>query len=173
MMSTPEHHPKPRPTHDDDDVPLHLTPEGIIASALFVALLGVIMLQVVGRIGVMRGPVWTEELSRWIWVWMAIIGLGAVERNNAHLRMGIIVEALPNLLRKGLYTLIDLAWLGLTMHLTLIGYRSVLRTWNNTAVSLPLTDAVLYASYPVAALFIIWRILQRLVRRSQGKGEDA
>lgn len=172
-MTKPEHRPEPRLSHDDDDVQLHLTPEGIIASALFAALIGVILLQVIGRIGVMRGPVWTEELSRWIWVWMAIIGLGAVERNNAHLRMGIIVDALPDLFRKGLYTLIDLAWLGLTMHLTLIGYRSVLRTWNNTAVSLPLTDAVLYASYPVAAVFIGWRIVQRLVRRTQGKGEDA
>ena len=111
--------------------------------------------------------------ARWIWVWMAIIGLGAVERNSAHLRMGILADALPNLLRKGLYTLIDLVWLGLTLHLTLIGYRSVLRTWNNTAVSLPLTDAVLYASYPVAAVFIAWRICQRLLRRARGQEQGA
>ena len=157
----------------DDETPLHLTPEGLVASALFVALIGVILLQVVGRTDLMRGPVWTEELARWIWVWMAIIGLGAVERNNAHLRMGILADALPNLWRKLLYSLIDLVWLGLTLHLTLIGYRSVMRTWNNTAVSLPLTDAVLYASYPVAAVFITWRISQRLFRRARGQEETA
>jgi len=171
MIPPDPHKPLHRP--DDDDAPLILTPEGIVASALFMVLIGVILLQVVGRIGIVRGPVWTEELARWIWVWMAIIGLGAVERNSAHLRMGILADALPNLLRKGLYTLIDLVWLGLTLHLTLIGYRSVLRTWNNTAVSLPLTDAVLYASYPVAAVFIAWRICQRLLRRARGQEQGA
>jgi TRAP-type C4-dicarboxylate transport system permease small subunit len=162
----------PRPAHPDADTgadsepPLILTPEGIAASAIFVVLIGVIMVQVVGRVGILRGPVWTEELARWLWVWMAIIGLGAVERNDAHLRMAFLADLLPRLARKALYTAIDLAWLWVTVHLAWLGYRSVLRTWNNTAVTLPVTDAVLYASYPVAAAFIIWRILQRLRARA-------
>lgn len=172
-MTPPDPAEKHRLSDADDEVPLHLTPEGIMASALFVVLICVILLQVVGRIGVLRGPVWTEELARWVWVWMAIIGLGAVERNNAHLRMSFIVDALPRMIRNSVYSLIDLAWLGITLHLTWLGYRSVLRSWNNTAVTLPLTDAVLYASYPIAAVFIIWRIVQRLARRSAGHEEGS
>jgi TRAP-type C4-dicarboxylate transport system permease small subunit len=171
-MQDPDPNAKNHLAEDDDGPPLILTPEGIVASALFVVLIGVIMIQVVGRVGILRGPVWTEELARWVWVWMAIIGLGAAERNDAHLRMAFLADLLPRLARKTLYSLIDLAWLGITLHLAWLGYRSVLRSWDNTAVTLPVTDAVLYASYPVAAVFIVWRIVQRLHLRATGQEKD-
>ena len=69
--------------------------EGILAAVFLVALFLVVLLQILGRTGIVPGPIWTEELARWLWVWMALIGIGAVERNRAHLRMGFLIELLP------------------------------------------------------------------------------
>ncbi len=136
--------------------------EGLAATFLFVALILVVLLQVFGRSGLVPSQVWTEELARWIWVWMAFIATGEAERRNAQLRMGIIVEALLGRFRFVLFTAIDLVYLAATGHLLWIGYQTVIRTWNNESVTLAVSDAALYASYPVAAVFIVWRVANRI-----------
>lgn len=139
--------------------------EGIVASLLFIALIIVMLVQIFGRTPLFVGPVWTEELARWLWVWMAFIAIGEVERQDAQLRMGFLADALPAGARRVLFTVIDLVYLGIMGHLCVIGYRTVLRTWNNESVTLPVSDAVLYASALVASVLILYRIAQRLASR--------
>ncbi|WP_026480697.1 TRAP transporter small permease [Ahrensia sp. 13_GOM-1096m] len=140
--------------------------EGVVASLLFIALLIVVMIQIFGRTPLFAGPVWTEELARWLWVWMAFIAIAEVERTDRQLRMGFLSEMLPAKYQRGLFTLIDIAYLGIMIHLSWIGYKTVLRTWNNEAVTLPTSDAALYASAFVASFLIINRILRRIFGRT-------
>lgn len=139
--------------------------EGIVASLLFIILFGVLLIQIFGRTPLFVGPVWTEELARWIWVWMAFIAIGEVERQDSQLRMGFIAEALPAGAKRILYTLIDVVYLGIMVHLCVIGYRSIIRTWSNESVTLPVSDAALYASAFVASVLIVLRIVRRLAMR--------
>ncbi len=136
--------------------------EAVIASVIFIALFFVILLQVFGRTPLFVGPVWTEELARWLWVWMALIGIGAVERKDNHLRMGFLTAMLPQGLQRAIALLTDVVYLGLALHLILIAYGSVVRSWSYESVSLPTTDAVLYASALVAMVLIVHRVARRL-----------
>lgn len=147
--------------------------EGCIAALLFIGLFFVILIQIFGRTSLFTGPIWTEELARWLWVWMALIGIGAVERGDAHLRMSFIVEMLPLAVQRGLAVVFDVVYLAITGKLILIGYGSILRTWNNETVSLPTTDAVLYASAFVALILIAHRIMRRLYANLLGKPATA
>ena len=146
--------------------------EGIAATILFLGLIFVVLLQVFGRFGLFLAPIWTEEMARWIWVWMAMIAIGEAERKNAQLRMSILVDAFLPQFRTILFTLIDLIYLAVTINLLWVGYKTVLRTWFNEAVTLPVSDAVLYASYPVAAVFIIWRVSNRIWSHLSSGGQD-
>ncbi len=139
--------------------------EGVVASVLFIVLIGVVLLQVFGRTPLLRGPVWTEEAARWLWVWMAFIGIAEVERKDGQLKMAFLAEMLSVGARRALYTLVDLVYLGIVGHLIWIAYKTVLRTWDNTSVTLPTTDAVLYASGLVAVILIAHRIIRRLFGR--------
>jgi TRAP-type C4-dicarboxylate transport system permease small subunit len=139
--------------------------EACIASVLFIILFMVIILQILGRTAIITGPVWTEELARWLWVWMALIGIGAVELEGRHLRMGFIMELLPKKVQSVIAVITDLIYLALVLQLIWIAWKSVMRTWNNTSVTLPVTDAVLYASALVAMGLILHRILRRLFLR--------
>ncbi len=143
-------------------MPGKYTFEAVISSAIFIALFFIILWQVFGRTPILTGPVWTEELARWLWVWMALIGIGAVEKGNAHLRMGFLTAMLPAGIQRAIDLLTDLIYLGLALHLIWIAYNSVLRTWNYESVSLPTTDAVLYASALVATILIVHRVARRL-----------
>ncbi|MFP7570446.1 TRAP transporter small permease [Marivita sp. S2033] len=139
--------------------------EGIVASVFFIVLIGVVLVQVFGRTPLFRGPVWSEEAARWLWVWMAFIGIAEVERQDSQLKMAFLADLLPVGARRVLYTIIDLVYLGIMGHLAWIGYKTVLRTSGNVTVTLPTTDALLYASGFVAALLIIHRIIRRLMGR--------
>ena len=137
--------------------------EGILAVVLFVGLFLVVLLQILGRTGLVPGPVWTEELARWLWVWMALIGIGAVERNRAHLRMGFLIELLPRRGQRIVALLTDLLYLTIACHLVWIAWGSVLRTSRNESVTLPTNDAVLYASAFVGMVLIVHRIVRRFL----------
>lgn len=143
--------------------------EGVIATILFLVLIGVVMIQILGRTPIFRGPVWTEEAARWIWVWMAFIAIGEVERQNKHLRMAFLAEKLSGRLRNILFTGFDLVYLGIMGHLCWIGYAQVARTWVHSSVTLPVSNAALYASAFVASLFILYRIIRRIASGRSGE----
>ncbi|MCF4097278.1 TRAP transporter small permease [Maritalea mediterranea] len=149
--------------------------EGTIATLLFVALILVILLQILGRTNLVTGPVWTEEVARWLWVWMAFFAIPEVERQNAQLKMGFLAEMLAAKVQAALYLLIDLIYFGIMVHLSFIGYKTILRTWRNESVTLPTSDALLYASAFVASFFVLFRIAQRIwqqVQTFKAKGEN-
>lgn len=142
--------------------------EGIVATILFLVLIGIVAVQVLGRTPLFRGPVWTEEAARWVWVWMAFIGIGEVERQDKHLRMGFLAEMLPGVVRKVTFTIVDLVYLGVVAQLAWIGWQTVGRTWNNASVTLPLSNGVLYLSALLAFVLVLHRIVRRLLAGRSG-----
>ncbi|WP_112323611.1 TRAP transporter small permease [Oceanibium sediminis] len=146
--------------------------EACIGSVLFIGLFLVILVQIFGRTPLFSGPIWTEEVARWLWVWMALISISAVERNKAHLRMGFLMQLMPRGFQRALGLVSDLVYLGIAGHLVWIAWKSILRTWNNESVSLPTTDAVLYASAFFAFILIVHRILRRILSGDSGDAPD-
>jgi TRAP-type C4-dicarboxylate transport system permease small subunit len=140
-------------------------PEGIIAALLFIAVVAAMLLQIIGRTGVFDPPIWTEELSRWLWVWMVCLGMAEVERRNEHLAVDFLVTRLPAVPRKVVRVATDLVYLAVMGGLIWIGTIGAIRAWPSQSVTMPTTDAVLYAAFPVAAVFIALRILLRLIGR--------
>ncbi len=153
-------------TSDDESTlglgvaPLHW--EGWIAAALLMALTLVIALQIGGRFGVFPGQVWTEELTRWLWVWAALLGCAATQAHKQHLRMDVLSSYLPPAARQFSDRLQQLLSLAVVGYLAWQGWRGVLRTWDNESVTLPVTDAVLYAALPLAMLPWAVRLLREI-----------
>ena len=139
--------------------------EGTVASIIFIVLFGVLLIQIFGRTRFFDGPVWTEEAARWLWVWMAFIGIAEAERTDSQLRMGFLADMLPAAARRVVFTLIDLVYFGIVAHLAWIGWKTVVRTINNSSVTLPVTDAALYASAFLATLLILNRIARRILEK--------
>lgn len=137
--------------------------EGTVASVIFVVLIVVLVIQILGRTPLFVGPVWTEEAARWLWVWMVMIAIAEVERNDGQLRMGFLVEGLRRKARLTILTIIDLVYLGVVVNLIWIGWKTIQRTWSNEAVTLPWTDAVLYASGFVAMVLVANRVIRRVI----------
>ncbi|MCB1969802.1 MAG: TRAP transporter small permease subunit [Geminicoccaceae bacterium] len=138
--------------------------EGVLASLAFIALLSVLLVQILGRTPLFNGPVWTEELARWIWVWMAFFAIGEAERTDSQLRMDFLAGFLPEIVRRAVRMMIDIVYLAISGHLVWIAWKTVLRTWNNESVTLPLSDAAMYAAALAGFVFVVHRVVRRLIR---------
>jgi TRAP-type transport system small permease protein len=147
------------------------SPEGIAAALIFIVLIAVLLVQVLGRTPLLRGPVWTEELARWLWVWMAFIGIGEAERTNSQLRMDLLAGFLGGKARLWLFMAIDVAYLAIVSHLVWIGWNTVIRTWSNASVTLPVPDGMLYLAALVGLLLVLLRIVLRIVGIGRRDGE--
>ncbi len=147
-----------------------VSPEGVAATLVFAGLIAVILVQVLGRTPLLAGPVWTEELARWLWVWMVFLGIGEVERNDGQLRMDLLGGALGAKARAALFTAIDLVYLAVAGHLVWIGWKTVARTWRNDSVTLPVPDGALYLAALVGMVLVVWRVARRIPGRSGRTG---
>lgn len=141
--------------------------EGIASAALLAVMMLLILFQIASRLGFLAGQVWTEELIRWIWVWLAMLGVSEAERTHQHLRMEMLPALWSARIRRAVYGLIDAATGVLALYMAWLGVKGVLRTWNDESVTLFMSDAVLYAALPVGALLWALRLFLRVAGRSQ------
>jgi TRAP-type C4-dicarboxylate transport system permease small subunit len=70
-------------------------------------------------------------------------------------------------LRRAVYRLIDAMTGLLALYMAWLGFKGVLRTWNDESVTLMVSDAVLYAALPVGALLWAMRLFLRLAGKRQ------
>jgi TRAP-type transport system small permease protein len=148
-------------------VPSRYSTEGVVSAALLALMMLLILFQIASRLGFMPGQVWTEELIRWIWVWLAMLAVGEAERTHQHLRMEMLPALWSAAVRRAVYTAIDLATGVLALYMAWLGVKGVMRTWNDESVTLFMSDAVLYAALPVGALLWALRLFLRVAGRHQ------
>ena len=141
--------------------------EGILSAILLALMMLLILFQIASRLGFMPGQVWTEELIRWVWVWLAMLAVGEAERTHQHLRMEMLPAMWGAAARRVVYTVIDAATGILAVYMAWLGIKGVLRTWNDESVTLFMTDAVLYAALPVGAALWALRLFLRVAGRWQ------
>ena len=134
-----------------------MSPGDWVIAALFGATIVVVTAQVVWRYAFNNSLVWTEELSRYLFVWMTFQGAALAGKESSHIRVALLVDCLPAKLRRWL----AIGCLGLIVvflgFLVVVGIQWVrLNAHTRTpALGLPL-NYVLSASLPLASLVGLW-----------------
>jgi TRAP-type C4-dicarboxylate transport system permease small subunit len=65
-----------------------------LAITTLLAIAAVVILQVVSRFMLPSSPVWTEELSRYLFIYLIVLSSGLVIRQNRHVRLELFQHAL-------------------------------------------------------------------------------
>ena len=83
-----------------------------IVVALGMVLLAVLVvttvLQVVSRYVLQRPLDWTEEVARYVFVWVAMIGAGAAARDRVHFFVDLFLERVPLAMRRATAVVVGL-----------------------------------------------------------------
>lgn len=144
------------------------------AAATMAALLGVVVAGVVSR--AFGDPViWSDELARYLMVWLACLGLMLASRRRSHIRIAVLIDRLPRNAARFLEVAIQAAVAGFGFAIAGLGVGLVERNLDIDAISMPIPQALLYALLPVAGTAIglqgLAEAIERLLGREVNAGE--
>jgi TRAP-type C4-dicarboxylate transport system permease small subunit len=131
----------------------------LIALSALIAL--VVFLQVVFRYLLRQPLFWSEELPRYLLIWMSFLAAALAQKSEAHINITLAIAPLPPAWRRAiriLTTLIILAFLGVLVY---SGALVVGITIHHRSTALQIPMAAVYLALPVgAALMMLYLALQ-------------
>ncbi|MCD7992153.1 MAG: TRAP transporter small permease [Clostridia bacterium] len=152
----------------------------VFIGAVFLALMVVFTtLQIVGRYLFSTPFPWTEEMTRYMFVWMVFISIGYAVKTGEHIRITFVRSLLRPSLRLYLDIVCNILCFGFSVICMIEGYKllSIIRQGGQTAVSLPIPMWLLYLVMPLGFLLVCLRLVQCTVKiveqiRQGGIGAD-
>lgn len=76
------------------------TAEEIVLIVMFAAMVGIIFFQVIMRYVFNNSLSWSEELGKFLFVWLSWLGISIGHRRKEHIRITLLVEKLPYKIKK-------------------------------------------------------------------------
>ncbi len=122
-----------------------------------------IALQVVARFVFRSPPFWTEELARYLFVWVVCIGSAEVVRQRGHITMDILALTLGARIWVMLQVLLNLATAAVLVVLVWYGSLGAMRAMRVESVALGVPEALLYGALPVGAALMALRMIVLLI----------
>ncbi|MGK7752145.1 MULTISPECIES: TRAP transporter small permease [unclassified Roseovarius] len=146
--------------------------EAWVIAALMLTLSVLVFAQVVNRYILTYSTPWLEELTRYLMVWMVLIGAAYAVRNRQHLKVDIVEALLPSArARRNYERFLAALGLGFSILLVILAYSVVSRTYQygQTSSALRLPMWLANGSFLVAGLLMTFHYLLDLL----GRGPDS
>lgn len=123
--------------------------------AMFSLMIVLCIAQVVCRYVLHVSLSFTEELARFLFIWITFLGSAMVLQKGKHIRMDLLYNSLNPIMRKTFRILIILITLVICVVLFYSGVMVVKGTMIQTSAALKLPMAYVYASVPISAVFML------------------
>lgn len=124
-----------------------------------------IFLQIVSRVLISSSFTWTEELSRFLMIWVIFLGAGFSFQSGAHVGVEFFVERLPKKFQKATSVLILIISIIFLLVMLIKGIELCERTMNQTSTALNIPMGIVYLVFPISAVLMIVNIIDVFVKR--------
>ncbi len=137
--------------------------------ALFAVLVVDVAWQVFARQVLNQPSGWSEELAKYVFIWLGLFGSALVFGERGHIAVDFAVRKLPEIAKVTLTVIVQLAILTFT-GLVLIwgGFLVVQLAWAQNLTGLPVNVGPLYLALPISGILIAFYSIYHLVRILQG-----
>jgi len=142
-----------------------------ISIFILVAMVFFTFLQVVGRYIFRHPPSWTEEVARYLSVWLTFLGAAIAFRTWEHLGVDFFVNRMPDSIQKVVMFFINLILSIILILLVWKGYNMTLFAVRQLSPAMRIPMAIPYAAIPVGCSLMLLEVLLNFVRIK--KGEEA
>jgi TRAP-type C4-dicarboxylate transport system permease small subunit len=112
--------------------------------------------------------VWSEELARYLFVWVALVGAGAAVRTGGHFGLDLFYRKFPGAGRAGVAMLISAVIAVFAAVLLVYGVRETIQASVQLAPSLQIRMHWAYAAMPVGAMLMLWHLIAHWVTKGFG-----
>jgi TRAP-type C4-dicarboxylate transport system permease small subunit len=146
-------------------------------SFLMVACLALMVLMVFGnvvlRYGFNSGITVSEELSRWLFVWMTFLGAIVAIRSHSHLGTDSLIARLPPLGRKVCYVLAHVIMLSMCWLMARGAWQQTVINYGTSSAVMEVSMAWFYASGVVFAVLAALILAHELWKLVTGRLDEA
>lgn len=134
-----------------------------------------IFLQVFTRYVLSDALSWTEEVSRYLFIWLIFLSIGISFVEKKHISIDVVMDRIPLLAQKVLQQFVYLLMIGLSIFLLIQGIDLVekMQSFNQKSATLQIPMWIVYAALPTGFLFSILRLIQASILLYREKDEDA
>ncbi len=141
---------------------------------LMTAMVGSVVWQVLSRYLLVVPAAWTEELARFLLIWIGMLGAAYAYRQGSHLGMDLLASRLGHIGKQRLHAIVHMVCLLFAASVLVIGGGSLmLMTWElkqySAAMGLPI--AYVYSVIPASGILICLFALDAIVG-GQPTGDD-
>ncbi len=143
----------------------------ILSVILFALLVADVFLQVLARLFKLSNVTWTEELSRFLFVWLIFIGAFTMIRRGMNIRFDLVEDVLPTKVWKITFTIGNIC--SLLFLVVIAFYGSQLAIMNMTQLSpvMQIPLGLVYAALPVGAILMIAAQIELYIKLMKNRGE--
>lgn len=144
---------------------------GVLCIVLMTLLVAIVILGVFFRY-VLTSPLsWSEEISRYLMIWIAFLAASIPLRKWEHVALEVIVQLLPSTLRKVIKIIMELMILVFLAVLTKQGLNLVKFAALQTSPSLGISMMWVYLAAPVGGMIMLLQLLIVMVEDIIGGGD--
>jgi TRAP-type C4-dicarboxylate transport system permease small subunit len=143
----------------------HLTNLEKVLALLFGVIIITMFTQVVFRYLLNQSLYWSEEIVRYLFVWLVFLGGAAVIRDGSHIGIDILIMKLPKKFSRTLRFLNAFLMLLVNLFFIVAGVLWVIKSDGSVSAALELPiNLVLYASLPVASIIATYLNIKRVLK---------
>ena len=112
---------------------------------------------------------WTEELARYLMIWLVLMASAIAMRNRSHLQVDVLTSALPQKPKRILTAIVDLLTIVFLCIMTYFGFKVVQSTTAQTSPAMQIPMALIYAAFPTGGALMIMEQLLTFIERLKNK----
>lgn len=127
---------------------------------LMLAMVVIIFSQVIARYVLSNSLSWSEELGRYIFVWMTFIGSAIAVRNKLHVSLDMFISCLPRPIQKLCLIVSYVSMMVFTGVVIYGGYKFVLKGSNQISAAMQLPMHYVYLVLPIGGGLIFFYLLK-------------
>jgi TRAP-type C4-dicarboxylate transport system permease small subunit len=146
----------------------------IICGILMFAMMVIIFSQVIARYAFNRSLSWSEEVGRYIFVWISFLGLAAAYKQGAHVALDLLLKSLKGAARRTLEMVNIVLIIVLSSAIIISGFKlfQVGMRQKSTALKLPMHWVFIVV--PVCGILLLYFSLRNLgvLLAKKDKGEQ-
>jgi TRAP-type C4-dicarboxylate transport system permease small subunit len=138
-----------------------------------VGLMGIILFyQIIMRYLFNTPLSWSEELARYMYVWVCFIGLGYCVRHHTNIRMEALQKLLPASVRKGLNICLNFLTFGVFSLLLPYSIRFANAQFGKITPALGIPKGFVTISVPIGIVFLLINVIVDTVKLIQSPAEE-
>ena len=132
---------------------------------LLLLMFAVTLLQIVARVILKESSVWSEELARFLFVWIVFVGAAALMRDENHIRITVLTARLPPGASKALRILTQIVMIPFVVVFTWGAYLNMVYNWGVRAPTIDwMRFGYVYLGLFWSGLIMLWYITANLLK---------